>query len=78
MFPNNVKPQIAFTGRTFSTSFQIKDKTERGTPMLLHITMNAQRKNIKKTTLVKPEVGSLKGLQTMVEETQNLILMNIL
>ena len=28
MFPNNVEPQIAFTGRKVGTSFQIKDKTE--------------------------------------------------
>ena len=28
ILPNNVKPQIAFTGRKVGTSFQIKDKTE--------------------------------------------------
>ena len=28
VFLNNVKPQIAFTGRKVGTSFQIKDKTE--------------------------------------------------
>ena len=28
VLPNNVQPQIAFTGRKVGTSFQIKDKTE--------------------------------------------------
>ena len=28
ILPNNVKPQIAFTGRKVGASFQIKDKTE--------------------------------------------------
>ena len=28
ILPNNVKPQVVFTGRKLSTSFQIKNKTE--------------------------------------------------
>ena len=53
MLPNNVKPQIAFTGRKVGTSFQIKDK-----PEMKH---NAQKKTTK-TTLVKPKEGSMKRL----------------
>ena len=77
MLPNNVKPQIAFTVRKVATSFQIKDKMKWNTTMILYITMSGRRNNVTKATLVKPEEGSVKGLQTMPAETPNLIFINI-
>ena len=50
MLPNNVKPQIAFTGRKVGTFFQIKDKTEMKHNHNIYITVNAQRNNVTKTS----------------------------
>ena len=62
ILPCNVKPRIAFTGRKVGISFQIGDKTEMKPTMILYLTTNAQRNNVMKTTLVKPEEGSVEGL----------------
>ena len=62
MFSSNVKPRIVSTGRKVGTSFRIKDQIKMNTNMILYIAMSALRNNATKTTLVKPEEGSVKGL----------------
>ena len=62
ILPHNVKPRTAFTGRKVGISFQIRDKTEMKHNHDIVSTTNAQRNNVMKTTLVKPEEGSVEGL----------------
>ena len=42
--------------------FDMVNSLNGNTTMILRITMNGQRNNVTKTTLVKPEEGSVKGL----------------